>query len=152
MMLLLFGAVQLARVFYVYHGLQKAVRGGAVLLARSRNVDYCTAGDLALQDARNFIVYGNLQGQGQPIVQGLTPDLIQVFPERVQPGSTGVMACACNDDPQDPANCNIAAGARGPDFVVINFGSGFPLAIPFAFMNVSSVNLRVSVRMPVIGG
>ena len=153
MMLLLFGAVEIARVFYVYHSLQKAVRGGAAMLVRSSNVDYCSSStDLTLQDARNFIVYGNLQGQGQPVVQGLTPDLIQILPERIESGSTSVVACACNDDPNDAANCNTTVGARPPDFVVINFGSGYPLQIPFAFVSLSSVNLRVSVRMPVTGG
>jgi len=151
MMLLLFGTVQLARVFYVYHALQKAVRGGTAMLVRSVNVDYCNpGGDLTIQDAKNFIVYGNLQGLGQPVVPGLTADLIQVFAERSGTGST-VQACTCSEDDTDPASCRSTVGQR-PDFVVINFGSGFPLSILFSFVNLSSVNLRVSVRMPVIGG
>ena len=76
------GAVQVGRVFFTYHTLQKALRGGAGLIARSVNVNYCDIADPSLADARNFIVYGNLQGQGAPVVQGLTPDLIQILPER----------------------------------------------------------------------
>ena len=82
MMTLLFGGVQLARVFYTYHALQKALRGGAGLAARSVSVNYCDTSDVTIADVRNFIVYGNLQGEGQPIVTGLTPDMIQILPER----------------------------------------------------------------------
>src|SRR5262245_6266040 len=104
MMLLLFGAFHVARVFYVYHTLQKSLRGGAGLLARSVNVGYCDSGDPALVDARNFMVYGNLQGQGTPVVEGLTPDMIQILPERGLAGSTTVTECLCTEETN---SCNV---------------------------------------------
>jgi hypothetical protein len=146
---LMFGGVEIARVFYVYHTLQKALRGGAGLLARSANVNYCDLNDLTLMDARNFIVYGNLQGQGSPVMPGLTPDLIQILPERGMAGTTAVTPCACTQDAQ---SCDISSGGSAPDFVVVNLGSGFPLSIPFPFVTVGAINLKVSVRMPVTGG
>ena len=149
MLALMFGGVEVARVFYVYHTLQKALRGGAGLLARSANVEYCNANDLTLTDARNFMVYGNLQGEGTPVVQGLTPDIIQIIPERNMAGSTDVAVCLCTPDPQ---SCDAVSGGRAPDFVVVNLGSGFPLSMPFPFVNLGTVNLKVSVRMPVTGG
>jgi hypothetical protein len=152
-LLLLFGAVQVARIFYVYHTLQKAVRGGAGVLARSVNVDYChPVTDMALADARNFIVYGTLQPSVAPVVSGLTPELIQILPERVVSGA-GTQPCTCPDsaDTADPDSCDVTFG-RPPDFVVINFlGSGFPLTVPFPFVTVGPINLKVSVRMPVTG-
>lgn len=148
-MALLFGAVEIGRVFYIYHTLHKALRGGAGLIARSTNVDYCSSADLTIADVRNFIVYGNLQGQGTPVVQGLTPDMIQVLPERLLSGSTGVIGCVCT---QDPDGCNAAEGGRSPDFIVVNLINGFPLAVPFPFVNLGTINLTVSVRMPVTGG
>jgi len=148
MMLLLFGGFQLARVFYVYHTLQKALRGGAGLLARSTNIQYCDAANQAFVDARNFIVYGNLQGLGSPVVQGLTPDLIQIVPERVT-NTTSVTNCLCA---QDADSCDATSGGRAPDFVVVNLGGGYPLTVPFPFVNLGTINLRVSVRMPVTGG
>ncbi len=148
-MVLLFGTVEVGRVFYIYHTLQKALRGGAGLLARSPGVAYCDANDLTLMDIRNFIVYGNLQGQGTPILQGLTPDLIQILPERGITGDTGVIACICTEDPD---SCDVSAGGRVPDFVVVNLGGGFPVPIPFPFVNLGTINLKVSVRMPVTGG
>ncbi len=154
MMALLFGGVQVGRIFYVYHTLQKAVRGGAGLLARSANVDYCNPEETLLTDARNFIVYGNLQGIGDPIVQGLTPDLIQILPERRgMAESTNVTACTCGGGSEaDSESCRPASGGRAPDFVVVNLGGGFPLSVPFPFVNLGTINLKVSVRMPVTGG
>lgn len=146
---ILFGTVEVARVFYVYHTLQKALRGGAALLARSPNVLYCDSNDLTLTDARNFMVYGNLQGQGTAVVQGLTPDSIQILPERSVTGTTGVVSCLCTEDPD---SCDSGSGGRAPDFIVVSLGDGFPLPIPFPFIDLGTVNLRVSVRMPVTGG
>jgi hypothetical protein len=155
MLILLFGVVEIARVFYMYHALQKALRGGAAMIARSPNVNYCEPADPGLTDARNFIVYGNLQGQGTSVIPGLTTDMIQILPERIVAGTTGVIACTCSEereDPPDPQNCNPLAGARPADFVVFNLGSGFPLALPFPYVSFGSINLNVSVRMPVTGG
>jgi hypothetical protein len=148
-MMILFGAVEIGRVFYVYHSLQKSLRGGAGLLARSTNVAYCDANDPTLMDVKNFMVYGNLQGEGTPILAGLTTDIIQILPERTATDSTAVTSCLCTSDPD---SCDASSGGRTPDFVVVNLGSGFPLAVPFPFVNIGTINLKVSVRMPVIGG
>jgi TadE-like protein len=152
MVLILFGVVEVARVFYVYHTLQKALRGGAALLSRSTNVEYCNPSDLTMEDVRNFIVYGNLQGQGTAVVQGLTTDMIQILPERGVVGSTSVVECSCAEEPENPETCNVATGGRSPDFMVIHLGSGFPLSITFPYVALGTINLRVSVRMPVTGG
>ena len=149
LMLLLFGVFQIARIFYLYHTLQKAVRGGAGLLARTSGVNYCDIGDPNVLAVENFIVFGNLQGVGAPLLQGLTPELIQVFPERIQSGSTAVSACLCTSDPD---SCDIIQGGRAPDFVTINFGpAGFPVVVSFPYMNFGTVPLKPSVRMPVTG-
>ena len=152
MLLLLFGVVQVARVFYVYHTLQTALRGGAGLLARSTNVDYCAAEDLTIDDVRNFMVYGNLQGEGTPVVQGLTPDMIQILPERQAAGDTAVTQCSCGESETPGDSCGVSSGGRAPDFIVVNLPSGFPLRVPFPYVSFGTINLRVSVRMPVTGG
>jgi hypothetical protein len=148
MLLLLFGVFQIARVFYTYHTLQKALRGGAGFVARSANVNYCVSEDATLTAARNFVVFGNLQPteSGLPVVPGLAPDMIQILPERS--GTDGVTSCPCEDVAE---HCNVSSGGRAPDFVVVNLGSGFPMTVTFPFVNLSTINLRVSVRMPVTG-
>jgi hypothetical protein len=125
------------------------VRGGAGLLARTSGVNYCDIGDPNVLAVENFIVFGNLQGVGTPLIQGLTPELIQVFPERIQSGSTTVSTCLCTSDPD---SCDITQGGRAPDFVTINFGpAGFPVVVTFPYMNFGTVPLKPSVRMPVTG-
>jgi hypothetical protein len=149
LMALLFGAVEIGRVFYTYHALNKALRGGAGLAARAVNVNYCDNSDVTLSDIRNFVVYGNIQGEGNPIVLGLTTDMVQILPERGIPDSTGISECICSED---SGGCDLANSGRAPDFVVLTFGpDGFPLRIPFPFSTINSVNLHVSVRMPVTG-
>jgi len=149
MMLLLFGAVRIGRVFYTYHTLQEAFRGGAGVMARAVNVNYCDLNDVAFQDAKNLIVYGNLQGTGTPVVSGLTTDMIQILPERQDSGATSVTSCLCGQN--DPDSCDPAGGGRAPDFVVVRFQDGFPMLLSFPFVDLAPLNLRVSVRMPVTG-
>jgi hypothetical protein len=149
MLLLMFGCVQLARVFYVYHSLHKAVRGGAGLMARSVNVNYCDSN--ALTAARNFIVYGNPDGGSIPVVSGLTPELIEFIPERRDITTTGVTQCDCAGE-NLADGCDIAGGGRAPDFIVVRLVTGgFPLTLPFPFITVGPINLNVSVRMPLTG-
>jgi hypothetical protein len=142
--------VQLGRVFYLYHTLQKAMRGGAGLLARSGSVSYCPEdarlSDPRVVDALNFAVYGNLQGIGTPVAAGLTTDMIQVFPERNTSGT--VSTCSCS---MDVDSCDSTTGGRAPDFVVMNLGNGYPVSLLFTFISVGTINLKVSVRMPVTG-
>jgi len=148
MLFLLFAGVQIARVFYTYHLLQNRVRGGAGFLGHVTNVNYCDAGDATLADARNLIVYGNLQGEGAPALLGLSPDMIQILPERREFGTTAVTACSCTEETD---SCNVSAGGHQPDFVVVNLPSGFPLQLLFPYVRFGTLNLKVSVRMPVLG-
>jgi hypothetical protein len=149
-LVILAGGVQLARVFYTYHTLQKALRGGAGLLARASNVNYCNPADPAVVSANNFIVYGNLQGSGTEILPGLASFPIQIVPERQNASSANVSECPCGQGDAD--SCDLSGGGRAPDFVVVNLGTGYPLQLPFAYISLATINLRVSVRMPVTGG
>ncbi len=147
LLLLLFSAYQLGRAFYIYHTLHKAVRGGMQYLLRQPTVNFCDLNDPVLLDAKNFIVYGNLQGSGSAVVTGLTPDMIQILPERGDPLAGTVADCPCTGD----GNCDPANGGRRPDFVTVTFGPGFPLDLTFPLVSFGTINLRVSVRQPYMG-
>lgn len=156
LILILAGAIQLARVFYTYHALETAVRGGARLLAASTNVNFCnSAADTTISGATNVITYGNIQGAGTPVVQNTAcdgtclHDLIQIMGERLDASSGTVSPCRCGTRNAD--DCDISMGGRRPDFVVVNLGTGYPLQFPFAFLSLATPNLKVSVRMPVTG-
>lgn len=154
LLLMMFGAFQVARVFYVYHTLHKALRGGAGLLARTGKVNYCDPNDPMLLNVKNLIVYGNLAGTGDPIVRGLTVDYINFYPERTAAGSTEVDDCSpsCGNQAGDLDSCDIANGGRTPDFITVSLGSGgFPLDV-LPYLQWTTLNLKVSVRMPLTGG
>jgi Flp pilus assembly protein TadG len=150
LMLLLFGVVQLARVYYTYHTLQKALRGGTGFIAHTSNVNYCDDQNQSFLNARNYIVFGNLQGSGTPVVKGLTPDMIQIIPERADSDTATVVQCSCSED---GAGCDINSAGRAPDYVVVNLGvTGFAVDVRFPFVTLGSIPLHPSVRMAVTGG
>ena len=71
-LLLLFGtAAEFGRFFYTYQTLSKATRAGARYLTIS------TPG-VTDEKAQNLVVYGNVEGTGEPVVTGLTPDMVRV--------------------------------------------------------------------------
>ena len=147
LILLLFSAVQLGRVFYIYHTLHKAVRGGMQYMLRQPIVNFCDLNDPVLLDTKNVIVFGNLQGLGSPVVTGLTADLIQIFPERSDPAGGTVADCPCSGD----GSCDPTSGGRRPDFVTVRFEPGFLLNLTFPLVSFGPLNLRVSVRQPYLG-
>ena len=119
------------------------------MLARTSNVNYCDAADPAIANAKNFIVYGNLQGIGNQVVPNLA-DFIQVQAEREDSSLTTLNSCPCGS--ADADDCDISGGGRSPEFIVINLGDGYPVQLPFAYLTLTTLNLKVSVRMPVTGG
>ena len=147
LILLLFGVYQVGRVFYIYHTLHKALRGGMPYVLRSPGVNFCDPNDPVLIDAKNFIVFGNLQGTGSPVVTGLSVEMIQFLPERGDPASSVVTDCGCTGD----NSCDIANGGQPPDYITVNLGNGFPMELTFPLLNLGTWNLRVSVRQPFLG-
>lgn len=147
LLLMLFGAFQVGRVFYIYHTLHKAMRVGVQYVLRTQGVNFCDPNDPVLIDARNLIVFGNLQGTGTPVVPGLTVDMIQFLPERGDPTSSVVTDCGCAGE----NSCDISSGGRPPDYVTVNLGNGFPLDVTFPMGMSGAWNLRVSVRQPFLG-
>ena len=146
--MMLFGAFQFGRVFYLYNTLQKSLRGGVQYVLRSQGVNFCDPNDPILIDARNFIVFGNLQGTGDPVVTGLTTEMIQFLPERGDPASATIVDCVCAGD----GSCDIANGGTSPDYITVNLGSGFPVELTFPLVHLGTFNLRVSVRQSFLGG
>lgn len=59
--------VELGRAMYQYNALAKTVRDGARYLSMQLPGTQAT-------EARNLVVYGNVEGTGSPLVLGLTPD------------------------------------------------------------------------------
>jgi hypothetical protein len=70
----------------------------------------------------------------------------------MQTGSTVVNVCGCGEGDSESCNIALGAGGRPPDFITIHLGDGFPMIMPFPYVNVGAISLRASVRMAVTGG
>jgi hypothetical protein len=160
LVLMLFGAFQVARVFYVYHTLEKALRGGAGVLARTTGINYCDPADPMLLNVKRFIVYGTMDSAlaSAPVVTNLDQiiDQIYFYPERINASNpTEVDGClsSCGNASGDLNSCDTANGGHAPDFVTVSLGpDGFPLVVPFPYLQWTTIHLKVSVRMPITGG
>lgn len=66
---LTFGITELGRAFYQYNTLVKATRDGARVLS--------SGGSASIAKARCFTVYGNPGCTGEPLLVGLSPEMVQ---------------------------------------------------------------------------
>ncbi len=147
LMVLLGGVFELGRLMYIYNTLEKSLKSGVQYLQRTQGVDFCNFGDPAFSDAKNFIVYGNLQGNGTPVFSDLTPDMIFLYAERGDPNTSVINVCPCGG----VGSCDTANGGTPPDYIVATLGGGYPLDMSFPFGVFGVVYLPVSVRLPFLG-
>jgi len=76
---LFLGSYEFGYAFYTYNSLQSAVRGGA-RYASLRTYDSSTetpSAEFTLA-VRNMVVYGDPEGNGDPVVEDLSPDDVSV--------------------------------------------------------------------------
>lgn len=71
---LAFGITELGRAFYQYNTLVKATRDGARALA--------SGGAASAGKARCLTVYGSPDCSGDPLLEGLSPDLVKATPDQ----------------------------------------------------------------------
>jgi len=75
------GTFQFGYAFFNYNNLDTAIRGGARYAAlRSYDSSTSTPSAAFLSAVQNMVVYGNSAGTGNPVVAGLAPGNVQVFP------------------------------------------------------------------------
>jgi len=71
-----FGALEFGRMLWVHNALADATRRGArYAVTRGMSNDAASAAQTAI---KNVAVYGNPEGDGNPLVQGLTPGQVVV--------------------------------------------------------------------------
>jgi hypothetical protein len=74
---LAFGITELGRAFYQYNSVVKATRDGARVLAKG--------GSAKAGEARCFTVYGNPTCAGNPVIEGLSIDMVQTDTDQEVP-------------------------------------------------------------------
>jgi hypothetical protein len=146
LLLLLVGMIELAKVINLYFSLQKTMTSIAKYAGTSKGANFCDDADAVITQAKNVVLTGSPDGEGTPLINGLTAAQIQVRLERLNATSGELNECTCSID-----GCDTAAGALGPDFIVVSLPDGFQVRPVFPLLQVDPFLLRPRVRMPYRG-
>jgi TadE-like protein len=141
MVLLFMGMVELGRVTYTYYSLQKMIYSIARLVATGQATNFCSTQN-TVQDTINFALNGG-NVEGQPIIQALTAEQINVRIERYDPSTGEIAVCECS-----ATGCDTESGGRPPDFVVVSLPDGYPMRLAIPGLNLDPIPLRPQVRVP----
>jgi hypothetical protein len=142
LLLLISGIIQFGKITYLYYTLRKIEYDIARSVSMGSGVNFCPdAGDTLIQGAIDFALTGTSDGSGTPLVWNLTPSMISVTTECIDPATGLPGSC-------DSSGCDGAAGAQRPDYVVVTIPGGYPVQPRIAFILVNPFQLRPTVAVP----
>jgi hypothetical protein len=141
MVLLFMGMVELARVTFTYYSLHKLLYSIARLVGTGRGINFCSDQN-SVQDTVSFVLNGG-NVEGQPIILALQANQIAVRIERYDPASGELSVCDCS-----ATGCDLDAGGRPPDYVVVSLPDGYPMRLAIPGLNLDPIPLRPQVRVP----
>jgi len=139
---LLIGTVELGRVIYTYYMLQKVTLNLARYLGTQQGVNFCDGQDPIVQSSIDYALTGNSDSPENPIVRGLTPDMIQVRAEQYNPATGQFSVCDCS-----ATGCDTSQGGLPPDFIVVSLTGYLVRPVVWGFA-VDPFQLRPGVRVP----
>ena len=141
-LLLIAGVIQFGKITYLYYTLRKIEYTVARSVSIASGVDFCPdATDALIQGAIAFALTGTSDGSGTPLVSNLTPAMISVTTECIDP-ATGLPG------PCDTSGCDGAAGAHRPDYVVVTIPDGYRVQPRIPFILLDPFPLRPTVAVP----
>ena len=142
--MLLFGTVELARIGWTFFTIEKMFNQIARDAGAQQAINFCDPADPQLLNILNYATTATEDGSGTPILPNLTATNIAVQVERLDPTTQTLGVCDCSI-----TGCDLAAGGRSPDFIVVYLTDGYTVSprIPFMAAIVPFV-LRPHVRMP----
>ena len=146
LLLMLIGMIEMAKVVIAYFSLQKTMYSIARYAGSSQGANFCDDADPVITQVKNVVLTGSPDGEGQALIQGLQASQIQVRLERVQPDTGQIRECTCSIE-----GCDVGAGARPPDFIVVSLPDGYTVRPVFPIFQVDPFALRPSVRVPAGG-
>jgi hypothetical protein len=137
------GVEELARVTYTYYMIQKTLSGLARFLGTQQGVNFCNLGDPIMTAAINNALTGTADGSGQPLINGLTPDMVLVSPETYDSVNQQLGACPCG-----APGCDVSQGGTAPAYIVVSLANGYTVRPLFWGFNVNPIPLQPSVTVP----
>ena len=142
---LIVGMVQVGKITYLYYTLKKTVYSAARYLATQQGTNYCDQSDGNIQSAVQFALTGATDGTGTALIPNLTPDMLLVTAECVDPVSGAPGPC-------DVSGCNGPAGGPRPDYIVVSIPNGYMVTPRIPFLTLDPIPLKPSVAVPAGGG
>jgi hypothetical protein len=141
-LLLLVGMGQLAKITYTYYTLRKTVYSVAAYLSTQQGVNFCDPADPTIAAAINFGLTGTTDASQPVFVSGLTPAMIQVTPEAIDPvvGTLGPYGSGCAASPP--------FDGTPPDQIVVSIPNGYMLPVRIPFLPMETIPLKPQVKVP----
>jgi hypothetical protein len=141
-LLLIVGVIQFGKITYLYYTLRKIEYTVARSVSIGSGVDFCPdATDALIQGAIEFALTGTSDGSGTPLVSNLTPGMISVTTECIDP-ATGLPG------PCDTSGCDGAVGAQRPAYLVVTIPDGYQVLPRIPYILVNPFQLRPTVAIP----
>jgi Flp pilus assembly protein TadG len=141
--LLLMGMISLGKLGYTYYTLHKTLYTLARYLGTQQGVNFCDEADPIILAAKAYALSGTTDSTAEPILAGLTADMIQVSIERVDPTTESNATCECS-----ASGCDTSQGGLAPDFIVVSLTDGFPFQFNIPMLPLDPIPLRPQIRIP----
>jgi hypothetical protein len=143
LLLLFMGMVEIGRLTYTYYSLYKVLYTLARQAGTALGANFCDEEDAVLQAVKNWVLTGTEDGSGEPLIRDLTPDRVQIRPERYNADRGGLEECPCG-----VPGCDVANGGRSPDYIVVSVPDGYPVQLRIPYLTLAPIPLRPQVRVP----
>lgn len=144
LVLLFVGGMEMGKITLTYYQLQKALRGGARMVAVLQGADFCNPDDPQIAAIKSFIVYGPDADTSNSVVRSLTLEQILITPERADTENGAINVCDCGG----PDGCLASDGGRAPDYVRLSIDGGYTFQPHIPFRTLDPILLRPHVRAP----
>jgi Flp pilus assembly protein TadG len=142
-MLLLMGMVGLAKVAYIYYTLHKTMYALARYVGTQQGANFCDDSDPTVAAAKTFAITGGTDPTAQPILANLTPEMLQISVERIDPATQTLNGCDCT-----ATGCDTSQGGLAPDFIVVSIPDGYPFQFNIPKLPLDPILLKPQIRVP----
>ena len=134
--LLMAGIIQFGKITYIYYSLEKTVTTIASYLAVQNGVNFCPdASDPTIAAAIQFGLTGTTDGSGPTAIFTLTPAMITVTTQCIDPVTLTLGDCAVS-------GCGNPVGAQRPDFITVSIPNGYIIQPRIPYILVDPIPLK----------
>lgn len=143
---LLVSVEQLGKLTYTFYTLKKTLYTAARYIGTQQGVNFCDPADPTIVAGLEFALTGTSDGSADPLVTGLTPDMLLVTAQRVNPIDQSLGPCDCSN-----SGCDLSAGGSAPDYIVVSIPDGYSMKPIIPFLTIDPILLKPSVKVPYTG-